>query len=312
MNFDFENPASRQVRSAMELVMGPFPSQKQRVAPDLQILEEERLAGCTRQLISFAVEPGDRLPAYLLMPHEPLPGTPAVLCLHQTVVLGKAEPAGVGGDPNFHYALHLAERGYITLAPDYSLFPPCPVHGVYTADPYAMGYTSSTMKGIWNHMRAIDVLEALPEVDSSRIGCIGHSLGGHNAIFLAAFDERVRVTISSCGFTSFAKYKGGDLSGWSHPGYMPRIADVYDNDAAKMPFDFSDVIASLAPRPFFANAPIGDSFDFTGVQESLSIAGEVYSAYGAPEAVRATYPKCGHDFPTAAREEAYAWLDRWL
>ena len=44
---------------------------------------------------------------------------PAMLCLHQTTKIGKEEPAGLGGNPNLHYALHLAQRGYVTLAPDY-------------------------------------------------------------------------------------------------------------------------------------------------------------------------------------------------
>ena len=41
------------------------------------------------------------------------------------------------------------------------------------------------MKGIWNHMRAVDLLQSLPEVDPNRIGCIGHSLGGHLALSFA-------------------------------------------------------------------------------------------------------------------------------
>jgi cephalosporin-C deacetylase-like acetyl esterase len=48
------------------------------------------------------------------------------------------------------------------------------------------------MKGIVNHRRAVDVLQSLPYVDRQRIGAIGHSLGGHNTLFVAAFDERIR------------------------------------------------------------------------------------------------------------------------
>ena len=73
------------------------------------------------------------------------------------------------------------------------------------------------MKAIWNNMRAIDLLQTLPEVDGQRIGCIGHSLGGHNAMFTAAFDTRIQALVSSCGFTSFAKYYGGNLKGWTSP-----------------------------------------------------------------------------------------------
>ena len=80
---------------------------------------------------------------------------PAMLCLHQTVKIGKGEPAGVGGAREPAYALELAERGYVTLAPDYPNF------GDYKIDLYAKGYASATMKGIWNHMRAVDLLQSL-------------------------------------------------------------------------------------------------------------------------------------------------------
>jgi len=83
---------------------------------------------------------------------------------------------------------------------------------------------------------------------------IGHSLGGHNSIFVAVFDRRIKAVVSSCGFTSFAKYKGGNLAGWSHKEYMPRIAEVYHYNPAEMPFDFTEVLASLAPRPVFIRA----------------------------------------------------------
>ena len=57
------------------------------------------------------------------------------------------------------------------------------------------------MKGIWNHMRCVDLLVSRDDVDAEKIGTIGHSLGGHNAIFLGVFDRRVKVVVSSCGWT---------------------------------------------------------------------------------------------------------------
>ena len=49
-------------------------------------------------------------------------------------------------------------------------------------------------------------------VDPERIGVIGHSLGGHNSLFVATFDERLKAVVTSSGFNSFAKYYGGDLA----------------------------------------------------------------------------------------------------
>jgi dipeptidyl aminopeptidase/acylaminoacyl peptidase len=164
------------------------------------------------------------------------------------------------------------------------------------------------MKGIVNHMRAVDVLQAMPEVDASSIGVIGHSLGGHNSLFVAAFDPRIRAVVTSCGFTSFAKYKGGDLKGWSHAGYMPRIATLFDNSPKRMPFDFKDVFSLIAPRPVFINAPIGDSnFEVSGVRDTVTA---IRNLFG--DNLQVVYPDAGHSFPKAAREQAYAFLEKVL
>jgi len=90
----------------------------------VQYGKEEVLPKVIRKKLSFAVAAGERVPAYLLLPREPKDGKlPAVLCLHQTNgALGGKSPAGLGGNPNLFYGLHLAELGYVTLAPDYPSF----------------------------------------------------------------------------------------------------------------------------------------------------------------------------------------------
>jgi pimeloyl-ACP methyl ester carboxylesterase len=169
------------------------------------------------------------------------------------------------------------------------------------------------MKAIWNNIRAIDVLEAMPEVDRDRIGAIGHSLGGHNALFTAAFEQRIRAVVTSCGFTAFHHYYGGKLAGWTSSRYMPRIRDVYENDPDQVPFDFYEVLAAIAPRGVYINAPLGDSnFDVAGVRKVVEQVGGVYRLLEAGEQLRAVYPDSGHDFPPAVRTEAYDWLDQVL
>jgi len=295
------------ILAGMEQVMGPRPAEGNRTPPDLRILEEVRLPAYTRQKITLGAEAGDRVPAYLLIPHDLKGPAPAMLCLHQTTPLGKGEPAGLGGKTNLHYAHELAGRGYVTLAPDY------PTFGDYAIDVYEGGYASATMKGIRNHIRAVDLLSSLPQVDRQRLGVIGHSLGGHNALFVAAFDPRLKAVVTSCGFNSFFKYQGGDLTGWSHAGYMPRIASIYSRDPKLMPFDFTEVLAALAPRAVFVNAPMGDSnFEVSGVKDCVLAASPVYALLGAGDRLTVRHPDCGHDFPPEVRFEAYAWLEQWL
>ena len=292
----------------MQLVMGPLPDSSRKVALDVKVVEEVKAEKFVRKKLTFAVEPNDRLWAYLFIPHDRPGKLPAVLCLHPTSRdLGKGAPSGFGGKTDRQYAVHLAERGYVTLAPDYVN------SGDYKFDPYKNGYTSATMKGIWNHMRSVDFLQSLPEVDPERIGVLGHSLGGHNSMFVAAFDPRIQCIVSNCGFCSFPRYYHGNLAGWSHDGYMPRIRSHYQLKPEKMPFDFTEVVGALAPRPFLASAPIKDgNFDVQGVKDCIAAAKPVYELLGAAEKLAANYPDCGHDFPDDVRKVAYEWLDRRL
>lgn len=297
----------RHILANMQKAMGPHPEAAKRVPLDLQVVEEVRLDRYTRKKITFAVEKGDRLPAYLMIPHDRAGRLPAMVCPHPTNVLGKGVPAGLSDKPNRGYADELANRGYVTISPDY------PGFGEYLIDAYAMGYVSATMKGIWNHERAVDLLQSLPEVDPERIGSIGHSLGGHNAMFVAVFDPRIKAVVSSCGFNAFPKYYGGNLKGWSSKHYMPRIASEYGNDPKKMPFDFPEIVAALAPRPFFVNAPLRDAnFDVTGVKECMDAAAPVYELLGRKEDLAAVTPDVVHDFPPESRKAAFEFLDRAL
>jgi pimeloyl-ACP methyl ester carboxylesterase len=296
-------------------VMGPPPREERRVDLDVRVIGEERGAGYVRRKITFQSEPGDRCSAWLTIPLACLDAgerRPAMVCLHQTTSIGKDEPMGLGGLPNLHYARELAERGYVTIAPDYPNF------GEYRCDPYALGYASATMKGTWNHRRAVDVLAAMPGVDAARIGCIGHSLGGHNTLFLAAFEPRIKAAVSSCGFTMFkwnrndGQGEPGDVSDWSHKGYMPRIAERYGCRAERMPFEWSDVLGEVAPRAVFINAPERDAFDVRGVRECVEIIRPRYEHAGSADDLQVRHPDCEHDFPPAVREEAYRFLGRVL
>jgi dienelactone hydrolase len=302
----------RQILEGMQQVMGPLPNEKHKPPLEMRVLETVELEGYTRKLIRFAVEKDEQLPAYLLLPKDlrakaPFDKrrtAPAVLCLHQTTKIGKGSPAGIGDRPTLFYAVELARRGYVTLAPDYPYF------GDNQADPYAQGYASATMKGIWNHMRCVDLLQSLDTVDGERIGCIGHSLGGHNTLFVAAFDPRIKAAVSSCGFTSFGKYYKGDLTGWSSNKYMPRVASVYGKDPRRMPFDFPEVLAAIAPQAVLAVAPVKDSnFEVSGVKDCTEAARPVYELLGAKGKLAAIYPDGVHEFSDEARKAAYEFLD---
>jgi dienelactone hydrolase len=312
------------VMRGIQEVMGKFPGiDSDRTAADryasleVRTDEETDCGSFVRRLISYQSERNNRVPAFLLIPKAALTKgakpVPAVLCLHPTnQELGAKVVVGLGGAPNRAYAMELAQRGFVTLAPNY------PTMGGYEPDLEKLHYQSGTMKAIFDNARGLDLFDGLPFVKHGSYGAIGHSLGGHNAIFTAVFDPRITVVVSSCGFDSFLDYYSGDPKmwepgkGWTQNRYMPRLAD-YAGRLNEIPFDFHELIALLAPRVVFVNAPLGDTnFQWRSVDRIIAAAKPLYQKHGAENNLQVVHPDCGHDFPDSIREQAYQLLEKHL
>ncbi|HWN97164.1 MAG TPA: alpha/beta hydrolase [Methylomirabilota bacterium] len=292
---------------AMQEVMGAFPANAKRVPLEVKVEEEVDCGDYVRRFLSYTAEPGSRVPAYLLVPKRALNATnrfPAVLTLHQTHAAGQKVVVGLGNSPNDEYAVELARRGYVCLAPPY------PLLANYSPDLKKLGYESGTMKAIWDNVRALDLLEALPYVRRGGFGAIGHSLGGHNSIYTAVFDERIKVIASSCGFDSYRDYKDGDITGWTSARYMPKLKQYAPESYL---FDFHEIIGALAPRIVFVSAPLGDTnFKWRSVDAVAASARTIFALHHLPKNLHIEHPDCGHQFPKEMREKAYALFDAHL
>ena len=305
------------ILKAMQEIMGPLPGPEKRVPLDVQTSEEVDCGSYVRRAITYASEPASRVPAYLLVPKKLLSGdgtkSSAILCLHPTDnVNGCKVVVGLGGKANRQYASELTERGFVTLAPAY------PQLADYQPDIFGLGHASGTMKAIWDNIRGLDLLAALPFVKPGAFGAIGHSLGGHNSVYTAIFDERIKAVVSSCGLDSYRDYYGGDPKRWAHgqgwcqDRYMPRLAN-YAGKLDEIPFDFDGMLAAIAPRRVFISAPLQDSnFQWKSVDRVVAAAREVYALLGAPDGIAVEHPDCPHDFPNEVRDRAYAFFEATL
>lgn len=304
------------ILSAAQSVMGRLPGEEEMLPLKITIRESEDFDGYTRQLITYSVDGDGDATAHLYLPkqvgdrnpNDASKRLPGVLALHPTSALGKRIVAGEGPRPNRNYGAELAERGYVVLAPDYPSFGELDDYDFHNDR-----YLSGTMRAIVNHRRGIELLVNHDLVDPDRIGAIGHSLGGHNAIFVAAFDDRIKAVVSSCGWDPFHYYYDGRLAGWASDRYMPRIREIHGLNPDRMPFDFPELIAALAPRAFFSCSPLKDSnFQAKGVAEAEPKIRAIYELMGAADRLVIRYPDAGHDFPTSTRLESYRFLDRVL
>jgi len=244
--------------------------------------------------IALQVEPDEWMPAWLFVPKGKGPW-PAVVEMHPT------------RDDNMDYslgdgtAIYLVEHGYVVLAPRNFLWG---YHGLKMKEATAdllRRYPQWTGMGkmLWDGRRAVDYLETLLFVSRDRIGAIGHSLGAKEALYMAAFDERIVATVSSEGGI------GLTFSNWNDPWYL--------GEQIRRPnfgHDHHEVLALVAPRAFLLLG--GDSADGDRSWPYIEAVLPVWKLLGAPDAVGMFNHKDGHKLNDAARRLAYQFLDRFL
>jgi hypothetical protein len=303
----WEEKVRPEIVRRMQEVMGPLPGKEKRCELEPRIEEEVDCGSYVRRFFTYQSEPGSRVPAYLLIPKALLNGqqqASGILCLHQTHQLGQKVVVGLGNSPNDEYGVELVQRGFVCIAPAY------PLLANYAPDLKKLGYVSGTMKAIWDDIRALDFLETLPYVEKGKFATIGHSLGGHNSLFTAVFEPRIKVVVTSCGFDSFRDYMDGNIRGWSSERYMPRLLN---SSATERPFDFPQVLAAIAPRPIFVNAPLGDTnFKAASVDQVCAAAKPIFNLYDAADHLVVRHPDVGHLFPKEMREDAYEFIAKTL
>ena len=181
---------------------------------------------------------------------------------------------------------------------------------------------------IWDMSRAVDYLQTLDFVDSTRIGSVGHSHGGITTLFAMAFDERIRAGASNCGFDTFRI--DGNTWRWSHAtALLPRLGfyvsnpqinmDFYravpDSGVIQTPFDMHELLSLIAPRPLFLSTSDEDFVFPNGgwsARRALARVRPVYELLKAQEQLSSYFFSGGHSFPSDASNNAYAWLERWL
>lgn len=242
---------------------------------------------------------------------------PSVIALHPTSDNGKDDVSTTEGRQNRQYGLELAKRGYVVLAPDTITAgervrqdeKPFQTASFDAAYPN----WSAVAKMLVDHQQGISLLESLNCVDSDKIGVIGHSLGGYNGYFLAGVDRRIKAVVCSCGFSTFAGdpelHRWGKRDWFSH---IPQLSNYINDD--KVPFEFTEIAALVAPTPFFLwmgqNDPIFPHWK--PAAEGLFELNSLYKWMDCTEKIQTLIGNSGHDFPYEIRQAAYLFLDKWL
>lgn len=256
--------------------------------------------------------------AWLLTPKDDRKQRPAVIALHQTVMQGKNEPVGLEGQPGYptgmDYGLKVARQGFTVLAPDAIAFGERAAEHSNTfyrsADQFFAAHPEGSVMGkmMYDVSRAVDLLQTMPDVDSDRIGIIGHSHGAYGTLFAMIGDERLKAGVISCGLTTL-RTDPTPQRWWRMTALMPRLS-YYQGNIEQTPIDFHLWLALIAPRPLYVSAGLHDTiFPETGnLPRVMEMLKPVWDAYGAGEQLRSRIYPGPHDFPVESQDGAFKLL----
>ncbi len=293
-------PWQRQLRSRLSELVGGFP--EERVPLNVEELECEETGTYVRKKLVFTSEPFADVPAHLLVPAGAQGPLPAMICLqgHTTgmhISLGMArddrEKEYVAGDRDF--AVQAVRNGFVALALEQRCFGERTEtlqekrsdHGCFDAVMHSLmlGRTMAAER-TWDVMRAIDLLQELPEVDPKRIGCMGNSGGGTVTFYAGCLEERIQLAVVSCAFCTYAD----SIMRIHHcaDNYIPRILKVAE---------MGELAGLIAPRKLLVVAGREDGiFPIAGVQEAFRTAREIFRAAGCPDNIELVVGEKGHQF----------------
>ncbi|MDF1813571.1 MAG: acetylxylan esterase [Verrucomicrobiales bacterium] len=324
-------------------LLGDFPTE----IPDLKVEMKEvaKENGITRYHVSFQSEEDDRVTAWLLVPDAALKSkkpTPAIICIHSTTWgSGKDAVIGLSGrrpvDPPRNpqigaaYGLDLAKHGFITLSIDLLTDGERiePKRRVMDTRVFYRKHPEWSIigKNTWDIMRSVDFLQTLDYVDHKQIGTIGWSLGGHQALFAAAFEPRITATISNGGVLDWHRHteswsrKPKTWEPWeegvdaptsskklerrfgfkTNSGpyiYIKKFRKYIENPELPIPVDFDDLMAMVAPRPQLIISSEQEFYRhqfFKKVPKVIDVYANWRDVDGLPRVLQARQERLGYD-----------------
>jgi len=160
---------------------------------------------------------------------------------------------------------------------------------------------------------AVDALVNFDFIDSTKIFVAGYSLGATVGLYATALDERIAGVVSVAGFTPMrlnTPDKGTEgIKAYSHlHGLLPRLGFFVGNES-RIPYDFHEVLACIAPRPLLVIAPVMDKDAILpDVEYCVNEAGKIFALYGVPENIQVFSPDDYNRDSPEMRDKTYEWL----
>jgi dienelactone hydrolase len=280
------------------------------------VRESSQKDGYRLESVTYEVEPGDHVPAFVLVPDgiNAAHPAPAVAVWHQhngAYHLGKVEPAGLAGSPMHHTGVALAKLGYVAICPDALCFGERQSKELQGGNferfeflRYVVAGKSMAWKNILDMRRAIDYLCSRPEVRKDRIGCYGHSMGSTHTWLVGPWEPRLKALVGNCCLPTYAAIHRTHIL-HCFPNFIPGWFQYGDTP---------DIAGLIAPRALHLNLGETDSGSpIEEVRKGVKTIAQAYHRAGAADKFSCFIePGTGHVLSDEMWRRAREWFEKHL
>ena len=270
---------------------------------ETKVLFEEQRDGYKAKKIEIRLSRYYTVPAYVLIPDGKGP-FPAVNCLHDhgahlfigkekmirplacedSAVIKDAEEWLKGYEGQF-LGDYLAQHGYVVFSADAPMWGERGQMEGARRDRYDMIAGNMMMYGInlsawmtYDDIAGTEFLAQMPEVDASRIGCTGWSMGAYRAWMLAALSDRIKVGAAICWMVTTDEQMGFKYDRTENGGF----ANCFPGLRRWM--DYPHVASMACPKAMlFINGSRDKLFPVAGVKKAFTTMHKTWKSQGADE-----------------------------
>lgn len=328
---DFEAWRRMARQKVLDCMLTPPPAPANDYA--VKVLYEEQRDGYRARKLEIRLSRYYTVPAYVLIPDGKGP-FPAVNVLHDHgahLFIGKekmirplaCEDSVVIRDADEWAATlyegqflgdYLAQHGYVVFSADAPMWGERGQQEGPRRDKYDMIAGNMMMYGIdlsaymtYDDIRGTAYLASMPEVDASRIGCAGCSMGAYRAWMLSALSDHIKAGAAICWMVttdeqlSF-KYKRTENGGFANciPGLRRWL-------------DYPHVASIACPKAMlFVNGSQDKLFPVAGVRKAFSIMHDTWQSQGADEKLETELWDIPHSCPLKAQQRILQFFQKYL
>jgi hypothetical protein len=302
-------------RKQLYSLLGDLPDRNRKIS--VEVVSTEEKPDYVLEKLILDLNGFEPVPAYFVKPKKLSGRVPAVLYHHWhggDYKIGKDELLrGNRGQQKPPYAELITSMGWCALCVDAWVFgerfrPPSgkEPNSTHEHDTFkSMLWNGRVMWGmmVYDSIRALDYLVTRPEVDSARFATLGMSMGSTMAWWLAALDERVKVTVDICCLTDYqALIDINNLKGHGIYYYVPSLLKHFTS---------AQINALIAPR---AHLSVAGNLDLltppAGLDRIDVELKKVYAAAGHPDRWRIVRQDVGHQETPEMRAEIAQFLKK--